>query len=308
LSFSQTVLRRLNDNPWLLIVLACIFWAGNAVAARLAIGEISPMLLVSGRWCVASMILIAVARRPFLEDWPMLSRCRIRIGLMGFCGFTLFTVLFYVSAHHTSGVNLSIIQGVSPVFVLLGAWVAWRTHVTAVQIAGCGLTLIGVALVATHGDLLALRELDFHIGDLGVLASAIVYSGYTLSLRNRPKSSALGFFVTMALAGFLSSLPFLAWEGLTGRMHWPSATGWMVLLYTAIFPSLLAQLFFIRAVELLGPGRATLFFNLTPVLGAIFAALLLHEAFETYHGLALAFVIGGVTIAERLGRRPGSGT
>jgi drug/metabolite transporter (DMT)-like permease len=303
LPFFQTALRRAYDNPWLLIALACVFWAGNAVAARVAIGEISPMLLVSGRWGISCLILLAVGWRPFLRDWPALAPHWLRIGLMGCSGFTLFTVLFYVSAHYTTGVNLAIIQGVSPVFVLLGAWVTWRTNVTAVQAAGCALTLVGVALVATHGDLFALGQFDFRIGDLGVLAAAIIYSGYTLSLRNKPKSSAIGFFVAMMFAGLLSSLPFAAWEGLTGRMAWPSATGWMVLLYTAIFPSLLAQLFFIRAVELLGPGRATLFFNLTPVLGAIFSAAFLHEAFEPYHAAALAFVIGGVVIAERFGRR-----
>jgi drug/metabolite transporter (DMT)-like permease len=222
---------------------------------------------------------------------------------MGSCGFTLFTVFFYVSAHHTTGVNLAIIQGVSPVLVLIGAWVTWRIDVTPVQVAGCALTLIGVALVATHGDLLALRAFSFRIGDLGVLAASIIYSGYTLSLRNRPKSSALGFFVAMTFAGLLSSLPFVAWEGLTGRIFWPSGLGWLVLLYTAIFPSLLAQFFFIRGVELIGPGRASLFYNMTPVIGAIFAALVLHEAFEPYHAVALVLVIGGVTIAERLGRR-----
>jgi drug/metabolite transporter (DMT)-like permease len=301
--FSPTALRRLYDNPWLLITLTCIFWSGNVVAARLAIGEISPMFLVSARWGIASVVLLALARRPLMEDWPALAPHWIRIGLMGSCGFTLFTVFFYVSAHHTTGVNLAIIQGVSPVLVLIGAWVTWRIDVTPVQVAGCALTLIGVALVATHGDLLALRAFSFRIGDLGVLAASIIYSGYTLSLRNRPKSSALGFFVAMTFAGLLSSLPFVAWEGLTGRIFWPSGLGWLVLLYTAIFPSLLAQFFFIRGVELIGPGRASLFYNMTPVIGSIFAALVLHEAFEPYHAVALVLVIGGVTIAERLGRR-----
>ncbi len=301
--FFQTILRRIYGNPWLLISLTCIFWAGNIVAARVAIGEISPMLLVSGRWAIASIILLAAARRPFVADWPALAPHWLRIFLMGSCGFTLFHAVYYVSAYFTTGVNLSIIQGVSPVFVLLGAWVMWRTPVSAVQIAGCALTMAGVVLVATHGDVFAFHDFNFRVGDLGVLVSAMLYSGYALSLRNRPKTSALGFFVAMAFAGLLSSLPLVALEAVWGRIVWPTQIGWIVLFYTAIFPSLLAQLFFIRAVELIGPGRATLFYNMTPVLGAIFAALMLHEPFEVHHAVALALVIGGVTIAERLGRR-----
>ena len=304
MSFFQTILRRSYDNPWLLITLTCVFWAGNIVAARLAIGEISPMLLVCGRWAIASLILLAVARRPFLEAWPALAPHWLRIFLMGCCGFTLFHAVYYVSAYFTTGVNLSIIQGVSPVFVLIGAWVLWRTKVRAVQVAGCALTIAGVIIVAIHGDVFALHDLSFRIGDLGVLVASMIYSGYTLSLRNRPKASSLGFFVAMAFAGLLSSLPLVALEGLAGRIVWPTHIGWMVLFYTAIFPSLLAQLFFIRAVEIIGPGRATIFYNMTPVLGAVFAAVLLHEPFEPYHALALALVIGGVTIAERQGRRP----
>ncbi len=304
MSFLPTLLRRIYDNPWLLIMLTCIFWAGNVVAARMAIGEISPMLLVSGRWALASVILIAAARRPFIQDWPALAPHWLRVFLMGCCGFTLFHAVYYVSAYYTTGVNLAIIQGVSPVFVLIGAWVMWRTPVRGVQIAGCALTMAGVMIVATHGDVFALQDLNFRIGDLGVLCSSIIYSGYALSLRNRPKSSSLGFFVAMAFAGLLSSLPLVALEAMAGRLVWPTQMGWALLFYTAIFPSLLAQLFFIRAVELIGPGRATLFYNMTPVLGAIFAALMLHEPFEIHHAVALAFVIGGVTIAERLGRRP----
>ena len=304
MSFLPTLLRRIYDNPWLLIMLTCIFWAGNVVAARMAIGEISPMLLVSGRWALASVILIAAARRPFIQDWPALAPHWLRVFLMGCCGFTLFHAVYYISAYYTTGVNLAIIQGVSPVFVLIGAWVMWRTPVRGVQIAGCALTMAGVMIVATHGDVFALQDLNFRIGDLGVLCSSIIYSGYALSLRNRPKSSSLGFFVAMAFAGLLSSLPLVALEAMAGRLVWPTQMGWALLFYTAIFPSLLAQLFFIRAVELIGPGRATLFYNMTPVLGAIFAALMLHEPFEIHHAVALAFVIGGVTIAERLGRRP----
>ena len=304
MSFFQTILRRTYDNPWLLIGLTCIFWAGNVVAARVAIGEISPMLLVSGRWCIASIILLAVARRPFLEDWPALAPHWRRVFLMGCCGFTLFHAVYYVSAYFTTGVNLAIIQGVSPVFVLMGAWVMWRTPVRGVQIAGCALTMVGVIIVATHGDVFALKDINFRIGDLGVLGSAVIYSGYVLSLRNRPKTSSLGFFVAMAFAGLLSSFPLVVLEAMAGRLVWPTQIGWMLLVYTALFPSLLAQLFFIRAVELIGPGRATLFYNMTPVLGAIFAALMLQEPFELHHAVALVFVIGGVTIAERLGRRP----
>ena len=60
------------------------------------------------------------------------------------------------------------------------------------------------------------------------------------------------------------------------------------MLFVALAPSLLSQLFFMRAVELIGPGRAGIFTNLTPLFGAFFAIVLLGEPFHLYHAGAMA--------------------
>jgi drug/metabolite transporter (DMT)-like permease len=74
--------------------------------------------------------------------------------------------------------------------------------------------------------------------------------------------------------------------------------GWMVMLYVAIFPSCLAQLFFLRGVDLIGPGRAGVFINLVPVFAAVLGVGLLGEPFGWYHAVALALVIGGIWLAQ----------
>ena len=84
-----------------------------------------------------------------------------------------------------------------------------------------------------------------------------------------------------------------------GTAQWPTPKGWIVLLYVALLPSLLSQIFFIRGVELIGPARAGLFVNLVPVFGALLAVVLLGEPFAFYHALGLALVLGGIWLAER---------
>jgi drug/metabolite transporter (DMT)-like permease len=64
----------------------------------------------------------------------------------------------------------------------------------------------------------------------------------------------------------------------------------------------LAQLFFIRGVELIGPNRAGVFINLVPVFGAVLAVLVLGESFRLYHLAGMALVFGGIAVAERYGR------
>jgi drug/metabolite transporter (DMT)-like permease len=77
----------------------------------------------------------------------------------------------------------------------------------------------------------------------------------------------------------------------------------LIVAYVGFFPSLLSQLFFMRGVELIGPGRAGLFVNLVPVFGAFLAVVILSEPFGLHSAVALALVIGGIYVAERVGKR-----
>ena len=298
-----SALERAFANPWLLLTLTCLFWGGNVVAARLAVGEISPMTLVTGRWALACLALMATARRAFVADLPLLAPVKWRVLAMGGVGFTLYHTLYFIAGHYTPGLHIAILQGVTPVFVFIGAFILWRIPVRLAQAAGCAMTLVGVALVGARGDFSELAAMKFNLGDTAMLVASVFYGGYTLALRVRPKTSSMGFFVALALAALLTSLPLFVGEIALGGFIWPTTKGLWILLYVTIFPTLLSQVFFIRAVELVGPGRATLFYNLTPAIGAVLSAVALGETFETYHLVALALVIGGVTMAEWFGRK-----
>jgi drug/metabolite transporter (DMT)-like permease len=78
----------------------------------------------------------------------------------------------------------------------------------------------------------------------------------------------------------------------------------LLLLAAALGPAFAGQLFYIRGVELIGPGHAGVFVNLVPVFGALMAVVLLGEPFALYHVVALALVVGGIAIAQRAKRNP----
>lgn len=293
----------LSHRPALLLILTTLIWGSNAVAARLAVGHVSPMVLTTARWSVACIALWLVARRQLVASWPLLRPRWRFLALMGTAGFTGFNALYYTAAHHTSAVNLTIIQGVVPVLVLLGGAAVLRLRVTALQVLGVALTLAGVAVVASRGQWSVLRALDLNPGDLAVLLASLLYAGYTLGLRARPAVSPLVFFAAVAGVAALASLPLLAWEVAAGEFFWPTAQGWLVILYVGLLPSFVSQITFIRAVELIGPARAGVFYNLTPVFGPALAVLLLGEPLRAYHVAAVAMVLGGIAVAERWWRR-----
>ena len=148
-----------------------------------------------------------------------------------------------------------------------------------------------------------LAGLTFAAGDLWMILAGMFYAGYTVAIRNRPAVPGLVFFTAVACFACLVSLPLLGLEIASGHFFWPTRTGWLILAFVVVFPSLLSQIFFLRAVELIGPGRAGVFVNLVPVFAPILAVAIVGEQLAPYHALALALVLGGIFIAERLGRR-----
>ncbi len=122
---------------------------------------------------------------------------------------------------------------------------------------------------------------------------------YTLALRDRPLVPGAIFFGVMALISAAASVPPVIYEVMAGNALWPTPKGWLIVLFIAIFPSFLSQIFFMRGVELIGPARAGIFINLVPIFGAILAVLILSEPFHLYHALALGLVFTGIWLSER---------
>ena len=294
-------------NAYLLLVLTTLFWAGNAVAGKLAVGHVSPMLLNTMRWLVAGVVLAALYRGEIRAEWPVVRRNAGLLLVLGAFGFTGFSVALYTAVTHTSVINVSIEQASMPLAVFLFTFLLFRTGVTAAQVAGFLLSIAGVALTVSHGEPARLLEMDFNVGDLLMLAGVACYGGYTAALRLKPQLGWQTFLFALVLAGFVTSLPFTLWEFASGRGIAPTTVGWAVVAYTAIFPSLLAQALYIRGVELIGANRAGLFINLVPIFGTLLSILILGEAFHLYHALALAMVLGGIWLAENSGRKRGTG-
>jgi drug/metabolite transporter (DMT)-like permease len=287
-----------NPLAYLLLTLTALCWGANAILSRLAVGEVSPMALTTLRWLLALALLAAVAQGQVRRDWPVLRRHLPFLVAMGALGFTGFNAVYYVAAHYTTAVNLGIIQGSIPVFVLIGAFAAYRTAVTPLQIAGVVVTMLGVVLVGTGGDLGRIAALAINRGDFLMVVACVLYAGYTVALQRRPPVVALSLFMALAGAALAASLPLVALEAASGLLQWPTATGWLIVVLTVVFPSFLAQMFFIRGVELIGPGRAGVFINLVPVFASILAVAILGESFAVFQAIALGLVLGGIWLSE----------
>ncbi len=286
-------------NPYLVLATVALFWGGNAIAGKLAVGHVSPMMLTLLRWGFACAFMAPFAIPVAKREWPTIRQNLPLLFGLGAVGFTCFNALFYLSLNYTTAINVTIEQSAMPLVVLLANFVLFRTGVAVFQVIGFSLTLVGVALTASHGSPVALLALDLNRGDALMMVAVFIYGLYTVALKFKPALDWRSTIFVLSLAALVVAIPFALIEQALGETRLPDLRGLTAALYTAVFPSLLGQALYIRGVEMIGPNRANLFINLVPVFGAILAVAILGETLHGYHIAALAFVIGGILLAER---------
>ncbi len=287
------------SQAWFVLVVMAAVFGANGAAARLAVGQISPLLLVSLRWLFVPALLPFVFTRSDWRELGHLLRTRpVLLGWMGLLGFSGFNALYYVAAYRSTAVNLTLLQSSIPAMVLAGAALVFGLKVHPLQVFGMVLTLLGVLVVATHGEPARLTTLAFNSGDVLLLVACVFYAAYTLGLRVRPPGSALVFFAGTAISSVMWSLPMAVGEIVAGRSYWPTGEGWVLTLLIALGPSFSGQLCYLRGVDLIGPARAGLFVNLIPIFGALTAVIALHERVTAAHGVAVALGLAGISLAE----------
>jgi drug/metabolite transporter (DMT)-like permease len=299
----------LMHRPYLVLTLTTLFWGGNVVAGKLAVGHIDPYALMILRWTGALLAVLPFALGPLKRDWPTIRGSWPLLLFYGFVGYATFNVLVYFAAYFTSGVNIAIEQVAVNIFVMLLNFALFRTHVRALQLLGVVLTILGVAITATHGDLRRILTLDVNLGDALVLLASLAYAIYSLTLRYRPTTNWLSFLVVTFVGAIIGSFAFQVVFGggaatLAASFQAITWQGWLIALYTIFFPSVISQMLYVRGVELIGPNRASLFINLIPLFGTIGSVLVLGEALEASHLLAGALIVVGIVLAEWSARKP----
>ncbi len=289
----------MQNRAYLYLVLATLAWGGNAVAGKLAIGHISPMMLTFWRWLFAAAIIFAISFPQLVRDWPVARKHLPILVFFGVVGFTTFNATLYTALKYTTAINVTIEQSAIPMLIFLINFVLFRMKVSWAQIGGFSLTLVGVALTASHGDLVSLLELEVNFGDALMIIALVAYAVYTVSLRWKPPVHWRTLMALPAFFALVTTTPLLGWEMASGNAIWPDGRGWVIAAYTGIFASLLAQTLYVFGVERIGANRAGLFINLVPVFGTLLSVVILGEDLQTFHVLALVLALGGIAIAER---------
>ena len=289
----------LANQPYLLLSITALCWAGNAIVGRLAAGHIPPVTLSFLRWSFAFLIILPFAWKHLKRDWGAI---RTRLGTMIFLsviGISAFNTLQYWALEHTQALNTLLLQSAGPLFVAVWSLILLGVRLTLAQAGGIALSLIGVLVILLHGDLTALTSIEFNKGDIIFTVALAIFGLYSVLSLKRPQIHGLSFVGFTFGCGAVCLVPLWIWELFTRPVMQLNAANLLSLFYVAVFPSTLAYLCFNRGVQLIGANRAAPFFHVVPVFGSAMAIVFLGEHPQLFHIIGFALVLTGVFVASR---------
>ncbi len=290
---------RKQHMPYLLLTLTTLFWSGNFVLSRGMHAVIPPMALSFWRWSAALLILCFLSYPHLWEQRAIILRHRRFILLQGLLGVTGFNTLLYLAMQYTTAINAVLVNSCIPVLILVFSRLLHREVMSLRQCCGVLVSLIGVASILVKGDLNALTAVSFNRGDLLVLAAAAVWALYSSNLKLYPRQlHPLAYLTAINIVGLTAIFPLYMIELGSGKTFSPDAASVVTILYVAIFASVLAFIFWNRAVRTIGPNKAGPFVHLMPVFSTILAVLFLGETLAWYHAQGAFLIFGGILMSS----------
>lgn len=283
--------------PYVFLILATLFWAGNFTFGRVLSEALPPFGINLFRWIIACLVLVPLTLARERRIVPSASGQWPALVMMSVAGVLLFQSLVYLSLRFTTSVNAALIAGTTPIMTLLIAAVIGTDRLTGRRVVGAFLSLVGVAWIVFEGSLGALLRLSVNRGDLMMLLAAFLWAVYTI-LSQRVLRSVSPLATTTIIT--LLALPPLIIVGGYELMTQPigSITPVVVLglLYIGIIASVVAFLCWNTGIEGVGAARGAVFLNLIPVFTALMAVPLLDERLGAAQLLGGLLVISGVCL------------
>lgn len=288
------------------LLTATALWAGNAIAGRLLVSSaaVSPVTLSAVRWGLAAVLLLPLGWRVFTPDSPLWQNKK-RFLLLGLFGVGSYNVLLYLALETSSAINVTLIGASMPIWMLLIGAVFYQTQPSLLQLLGAVVSLIGVSIVLTRGDLSTLLSMQMVAGDLLIMLATILWAFYSWML-SRPGSSTerqwpwaeflmAQVFVGLLWTGFFDSFEIAAGHAYLDLNLWTAS----LFLFVAVGPSLIAYRCWGLGVNGAGPTIAAFFANFIPLFTAILSAGMLGEPPQLFHGVAFALIVGGIVISAK---------
>lgn len=291
-------------QPYLLLALANLFWAGNWVVGRALRDAFGPVTLNFSRWAIAAVVLLPFALPQLAGKGALLRRNAGLLAALVITGVVLFQSLVYLGLRSTTAVNAVLLNCTLPLFMLVCSWVLERERATMGQVAGMLISFAGVAVILVRGELGDLLKLRFYPGDALILLAMPMWGIYSVLLKRWPRELwGTGFMLVLALAGMPPLLLGAAFEVAGAAPIHATPAALAGVLYVGLFASVGAFICWNRGVVAVGANAAGFSLPLLPAFGTVLAIVFLGEELRPFHWVGFGTILMGVFVATRPGAR-----
>ncbi len=288
-----------SSRALILLWVVPALWAVNYIVARKAPGIIGPHLLALGRWGLAALVLVALARSELWAQRANIGKVWWQYLILGALGMLICGAWVYQGARSTQAMNIALIYAASPVLISLGSvWMLGESF-SKRQAAGVALALAGVVHVVVKGQWAALSQVQFVIGDLWILAATFSWAGYALLQKKWPSPlSATARLAAICMGGVITLLPFSVWELFqVGLTVW-GTDAFLLIVIAGLVPGLGAYWIYGWAQKILGANRTAVALYLGPLYAAILTWAVLGEAPGWHHLIGGLLILPGVVMVS----------
>ncbi|HQZ02045.1 MAG TPA: DMT family transporter [Thauera sp.] len=293
-------MNRLKANPYLLLTLTALFWAGNMVMGRGIRADVPPIALAFWRWTIALILLAPLALPQVRSQWRSLRAAWPTVVVLGLLGVGCYNTFAYLALQHTTATSATLLNSFIPIATIAFGFLLFGKRLSRAEIVGVMVSLLGVAALVSHGSIDTLLALTLNTGDLWMMAAVTVWGLYTVGLQKRPEGvDPMLMLAAFTVVGLLALTPAYLWELSGGRSINLNPVSFGGILYTGIFPGFLGYVFYNAGVAAVGPARGSLFIHLMPVFATLLAAVFLGERPQGYHFVGIALVLTGIFLTTR---------
>ena len=283
-----------------LLTSASFFWSGNFFAGKIAyLSDLTPFKLGFFRWLLAMLILLPFTYSEIIRNYNYYKKNILLMTFLGFLAVTVFNSLTYISLQTTLIINSTLMASIAPVLMIGFSWLIFKTQTTVLQFAGIFLSLLGAFSIILKGNINNLFNLYFTSGDVWMFTAVVSWCLYSVLLKKIDNSiSQLASLQVMVILGLLFIFPLYIIENYNTSFLPTQKIDFVIIIYVAIFASIIAFFSWNKGVSIIGPNRSSLFLHLIPVFSSIWAVSFLNEKFSFFHLIGIIFILSGIILSN----------
>ena len=290
-----------NYLAYLLLILTTIFWSGNFIVGKAASAyQIPPFSLNFYRWLFAGLILLPFTFKEILNKKHHIINNLGLYVVLGITSITIFNSTVYYSLYHTQVINSILLISTIPVWIIFFSFLLKIEKTNIYQIFGVIFSLIGVIAIITKSDIKIFLNLQFNKGDISMVIAMLSWAIYSSLLKKKKyELSQLSLLQIIIFTGLIFLTPIYILELNYGYKIIMGTPFVLTLIYVVIFPGLLAFIFWIKGISIIGANRAGVFLHLMPIFGSTLAIIIFNEKFMYYHLFGAIFIILGLVLSNK---------